>query len=218
MSLFIGVTSFLLIRHGETDWNKEGRLQGQSNEAQLTQQGEDQAQHAANILFNSLKDKQIEIWTSGLARTDKTASIIAKTLNYPENAIQSDARLKEANHGQLEGKTAAEYEIDPSYQRWENLTSKEQFFNAMDGAQGESYNKVASRAKAALMEIEKLNPQTIKIIVTHGGVINALRKEVTGTYEFPNIKNGEVIVLQKNENEFTLTTFENFIAESQTDS
>ena len=205
MSLLIGLTTFLLIRHGETDWNKEGRLQGKSNAAQLTEQGQDQAHHVATLLLTVLQGKEIEIWTSGLARTDKTASIIAKILNYPEIEIRSDARLKEADHGNLEGKVTAEYERDPSYQRWKKLTPQEQFVQAMDDEKGESYDKVTLRAKAALQEIGEQNPHRIKIIVTHGGVINALRKDLTGIYDFPSIKNGEIVVIQMNDHEFSLT-------------
>lgn len=206
MFVLASLVTCLLIRHGETDWNQEGRLQGQSNVARLTQEGQDQAQQVAKTLSKYLQEKEIEIWTSGLARTDQTAAILAKILNYAAHEIRSDVRLKEADHGNLEGKLTAEYENDPSYRRWKKLSPKEQFFQAMDDEKGESYDKVTLRAKAVLKEIAEQNPHRIKIIVTHGGVINALRKSLTGTYDFPSIKNGEIVVIQINDHEFSLST------------
>jgi broad specificity phosphatase PhoE len=204
MTLLIALTTCLLIRHGETDWNKEGRLQGKTNEAQLTEQGEEQAKLVGNILVKSLKDEKFEIWSSGLARANKTAEIIAEILNYPISAIKSDIRLREADHGRFEGKLASEYKLDPSYQNWEILSPKEQFLTAMDAAQGESYDRVAKRAQASLKEICNQNPDVVKIIVTHGGVINAVRKDITGNYEFPSVQNGEIIVIQKDNDFFSL--------------
>jgi broad specificity phosphatase PhoE len=213
LPLLLVTTSFLLVRHGETDWNQEGRLQGQNNEAQLTHKGEIQAEDVGRTLFQSLQGRQVELWTSALARTDKTAAIIAKVLNYSEDAIQSDERLQEANHGRLEGMVAEEYERDPSYQKWQKLSSKERFFIAMDDEQGESYDRVALRAKAALKKIAEQNSDAIKIIVTHGGVINALRENLTENYDFPNIKNGEIIVIQWSDHEFSLMSLEELVGE-----
>lgn len=207
MILFMGITTFLLVRHGESDWNRDGRLQGKSKEAQLTLQGKEQAKDTATLLFQAFKDKEVEIWTSGLLRADQTAAIIAEVFNYPKNAIRVEKGLEEASHGRLEGQPASVYEIDPSYKKWKTLSAKEKFFNAMDET-AESHEKVALRAKKALQEIGAQNSEKVKIIVTHGALINALRKDLTGTYEFPGVKNGEIVMIQGDNQQLSLSNFE----------
>ena len=87
-----------LVRHGETTWNREGRLQGQVNEIELTKKGIQQAEEISNEL------KQIDfdvIFSSPFNRTIKTTDIINKT---KKNRVRINDELKERGYGELEGK------------------------------------------------------------------------------------------------------------------
>lgn len=198
--------SCLLIRHGQTDWNKMNKVQGQTDHSQLTLEGESQAKAVGEVLLRHpfLQYKTIEIWTSELSRTRKTGEIIAQVLGFPISSIQSDARLNEANLGKFEGKTTDEYEKDEDYMRRAALPEKERFFVAPDPVNGESYAKVAKRAREAIAEICAKNQEAVKIIISHAGVIDALRKDVTDRYTFPGIKNGEIVVIQVDKGQFSL--------------
>lgn len=95
------------VRHGETLWNIEGRLQGQVNEIELTKKGIHQAKEISNEL------RQIDfdvIFSSPFNRTIKTTEIINKN---KKNIIIVDDELKERGYGELEGKYAknGEYNI-----------------------------------------------------------------------------------------------------------
>ncbi len=86
-----------LVRHGETTWNREGRLQGQVNEIELTKKGIQQAEEISNEL------RQIDfdvILSSPFNRTIKTTDIINKT---KKNRVIINDELKERGYGELEG-------------------------------------------------------------------------------------------------------------------
>lgn len=89
-------TRFLLVRHGETDWNKEKRCQGWTdiplNETGILQ--------AKNISKQIKKEDFSAVYTSDLKRAFQTAQIINESLHLPVNAVKE---LRELNHGQAEG-------------------------------------------------------------------------------------------------------------------
>ena len=87
---------FILVRHCETDWNREGRLQGHTN-TNLSERGWIQADELAR----KLKKLEIrKIVSSDLKRSRETASAIKEYINVP---VIYDARLRECNFGFLEG-------------------------------------------------------------------------------------------------------------------
>lgn len=92
-----------LIRHGQTEFNREGRLQGRSD-SPLTEVGRRQAAAFGAVLSREVG--QAAVWTSPLARAAETARIVAGTL--PGAEIRTDARLAEASFGQWEGMTRPE--------------------------------------------------------------------------------------------------------------
>jgi broad specificity phosphatase PhoE len=93
-------TQLLLVRHGETVWNAEGRLQG-SNDIELNAAGLAQAEHVAAAIAAS--PRRVEaIYCSPLIRARKTGEIIGQHLQL---AVTSDGRFAERGLGQLEGKT-----------------------------------------------------------------------------------------------------------------
>src|SRR3954447_15553771 len=95
------VTTLLLVRHGETDWNAEGRLQGHTDRP-LSDYGRRQAQQLAE----ELDGEELEaIYSSDLARASETAEIVGRRLGPP---TVLDPDLREKDWGAWEGLTAVE--------------------------------------------------------------------------------------------------------------
>ncbi|MFB9329596.1 histidine phosphatase family protein [Paenibacillus aurantiacus] len=93
-----------LIRHGKTDWNALGKIQGQTD-TPLNEEGIRQA----GLLAQRLRREDVRwdaIIASDLARADETARIIAQTLGIPQ--LPGDARLRERYFGEIEGTTEEE--------------------------------------------------------------------------------------------------------------
>ena len=100
------------IRHGETQWNADGRLQGVQDTA-LNDLGRSQAAQAGRILADLLvrdgRDKSVLPYVSSpLLRARTTMEIMRKTLSLPVPDYATDDRLREIGYGQWEGFTLAE--------------------------------------------------------------------------------------------------------------
>lgn len=91
-------TQFLLVRHGETDWNKEKRCQGWTD-IPLNETGMAQAEKISKQIK---KGDYTALYTSDLKRAFQTADILNETLSLPINVAKE---LRELNHGEAEGKT-----------------------------------------------------------------------------------------------------------------
>ena len=140
-----------LVRHGETDWNKLGRLQG-SSDIPLNETGMMQASLAAQ----ALKDKGYElVITSPLTRAKQTAQMIADLSGL--SLIEMDA-FKERCFGDAEGLLKEEREQLYPDNKFPNL---------------ESYKDLATRLRKGLTEITKL-PYEQVIVVAHGAAINCI--------------------------------------------
>lgn len=155
-----------IMRHGETDWNKERRLQGQAD-IPLNAFGR---QLAAETALGMQEFNFDLVYTSPLGRARETAEIV---MNSREIPIIIDERLKEMSFGPYEGKCCSEenWEIpDPEF---------ENFFVAPDRYQppagGDSFPDVLARVSAFLTELlAKEDRQNHDIlIVCHGVVVNA---------------------------------------------
>ena len=94
-------TRLLVVRHGETVWNKQLRFQGHGD-SHLTESGRAQARALGQRLKNIPFD---ELIASDLGRTKETAALIAAATGHE---IQTDSRLRERNYGVLEGLTFSE--------------------------------------------------------------------------------------------------------------
>ena len=151
------MTHLCLIRHGQTDWNLEGRYQGQSdvplNENGLTQ---------ANSLIETLNGHSFDaIFSSDLKRAQQTAEPIAKQLGLN---VQIEPRLREINQGEWEGVLVEDIKA-----RYAEIWSQ----RTVDPANvrppgGETVGEVAIRVYAALDEIARLFPNGQLLIVSHG--------------------------------------------------
>jgi len=91
-----------LIRHGESEWNRAGRIQGQIN-SPLTDLGIGQAKAISSYFSKNLINQKLKIYTSPLYRAIHTAEIIAKGINYPKDKIIIEERLNDFNLGEIAG-------------------------------------------------------------------------------------------------------------------
>ena len=159
----MGVKLFL-IRHGQTEWNSQGRYQG-AQDTILTETGIKQARLAKKYLS---RVNFANFYSSPKKRALKTANIIAEGLNIKIN-IRED--LKELNFGKWEGLTFEN--INTSYkQDYQNWLS-DPYNNAPTG--GESFKVLLERAGNEINKIVNENPEGSNVgVVTHGGVIIAL--------------------------------------------
>lgn len=157
-------THLTLLRHGETDWNAAGRIQGHDGPG-LNDAGRAQAEEAARSLNGRCFDA---IYSSDLPRAYETALIIARALSLP---VTTDPRLRERHHGDWQGRTTAELDgLAPGWrERWR--THNLDFF----APGGETTRQVLRRVAPALDEVSAAYPGGRVLIVSHGGVISVLR-------------------------------------------
>lgn len=153
----------LLIRHGQTDWNSEGRWQGHID-IPLNTSGLEQAQ----ALAAHLKDQPITaIHSSDLLRARQTAAPLAKALGL---IVHADARLRELNLGSFQGLTNAEI----SSQYPQQAAQMREDYLGFPFPEGESRREMQQRALTAFREIAAKEPGPETVIVTHGGTIRVL--------------------------------------------
>ncbi|MBM3120769.1 MAG: histidine phosphatase family protein [Chloroflexi bacterium] len=151
------MTAWILVRHGATDWNRDGRYQGQADPP-LNAEGRAQAARLAD----ALAARPIEaVYSSDLQRARHTAEVIAGVHGL---AVHLDQRLREVNQGAWEGMLVAD--IAAGYPaEWRAL--QEDPLNARAPG-GESAAEVAERAMASLREIAGRHPLGPVIVVSHG--------------------------------------------------
>lgn len=165
--LKMAMNEIYLIRHGETEWNAQGRFQGILDSA-LTDTGVRQAEAIGKRLAGL--DLSFDAFVSSpLGRTRQTAAIIAGSANLP--AAQCDDRLAEVSLGSWDGLT--HIDIDA---QWPGLldgsTPFDWFFRSPDG---ESYEAAFQRAECWLRE-----RQGVTVAVSHGLVSRIIRGAYSG--------------------------------------
>jgi probable phosphoglycerate mutase len=157
------MTSFLLLRHGETLWNRAGRLQGWQD-SPLSDAG--RAQAAA--LAARLADERVDVLiASDLGRTRDTAAPVAARLGL---VVVTDAGLRERCYGELEGLTWPEIEAShpAAYAR---LLARDADY-VVPG--GESATRFRDRVVTTLERIAHAHAGTSIAVVTHGGVLGVV--------------------------------------------
>jgi probable phosphoglycerate mutase len=158
-----GVTRVLALRHGQTAWNAEARMQGQLD-IPLNDEGRKQAERAAR----ALQGEGIEaIYSSDLSRASETAQLIARALGL---AVRFDADLRERCFGIFQGQTWAEIEAHSpeSCQRWR----QRDLAFAPEGA--ETIPQFYARCTQAAQRIAQAHPGQTIALVAHGGVMDCL--------------------------------------------
>lgn len=163
------MTQVFLVRHGETEWNVQRRIQGHSD-SPLTQSGIDQAGQVAARLKN---EGITHIIASDLGRTQQTAQLIADACGCD---VISDPRLRELNMGILEKRQIHTLNVEEEGWRQSLLNG------AKEGRipQGESLTELESRMRAALESTRDLPEGSRALLVSHGIALGCLIGSVMG--------------------------------------
>ncbi len=147
------MTTLLLVRHGETDWNAEGKLQGHTDRPL-----NDYGRRQARALAERLAGEEIEaVYASDLSRARETAEILGAQLGLP---VAVDPDLREKNWG-----------------NWEGLTADERLRIEYEGESSEDHR---SRTLRAVERIVERHPAGRVVVVTHGGSLRRLQAAVAG--------------------------------------
>jgi probable phosphoglycerate mutase len=160
-----------LCRHGQTEWNRAHRLQGQC-ESDLTPLGRAQAGAMADLLHDLIQrdvDRPWRIVASPLRRARDTAGIIGAKLGLP---VEFDDRLMELTVGEWEGRLRADLQRENP-----DLFADRTWFFAAPG--GETYDQVMARVSDWLSE-QAAEPERRLIVVSHGIAGRLLRGAYAG--------------------------------------
>jgi 2,3-bisphosphoglycerate-dependent phosphoglycerate mutase len=170
------MTTLILVRHGETEWNRAGRIQGHTDSA-LSPDGIAQAHAMGARMRDAIARGTHEpidlVIASDLTRAARTAEMIATPIGH---TVQFDTRLRERSFGAAEGMTYAE--IDLAFpEMFSRVRETDPNFTAPGG---ESRNSFHSRVTSTLQSLADLHANKTLLIVTHGGVIAAIYRWLNG--------------------------------------
>lgn len=161
------------VRHGETDWNRAGRFQGQKD-IPLNDLGRDQARRNGRALKQELPTLDLPFLASPMKRTSETMELIRGELGLPLSGYATDDRLKEISFGGFEGLTALEIDAERREEAAKRRIDKYNY----TPPNGESYAMLTERVRGVV--------ETIKedmVIVSHGGTSRAFRGILYGLSE-----------------------------------
>jgi broad specificity phosphatase PhoE len=161
------VTTILLARHGESDWNRDERWQGHADRP-LTELGRKQAQDLADRLANVELDA---VYSSDLQRALETAEIVARPRGLD---VKESPALREVDVGSWSGLTRAEAErrFPEAFLRW--LAGEEGWDD------GETYEQLGDRVLGAVRVIAAAHPGERVLVLAHGGSIRAIHAAALG--------------------------------------
>lgn len=185
------MTTILLARHGETDWNLERRWQGHADRP-LNDAGREQSR----LLAESLTGRGIDaIYSSDLARAYETAQIVGAALGLP---VAAEPGLREVDVGDWSGLAHADVaRLHPEgYRRWQG--------GGKGWSGGESYEEMGARVVETVRRIAGGHPGETLLLVSHGGSIKAARlaaaregdPSTNGMSEVGGLANTEVVELR----------------------
>jgi len=174
------VTELLLVRHGETDWNREGRLQGHADPP-LNSAGRAQARELAGSLSEIELDAA---YTSDLRRAKETAEIILAGRSVP---LVTEPDLREIDVGSWSGLTRPEIE---------------ERFPGMHEHDGESREEHLARVLKSVERIAADNAGKRILIVSHGGSLRALRRHALKVESVPRLENCAIYRLAFRDGDF----------------
>jgi broad specificity phosphatase PhoE len=161
-----GVTIYF-IRHGETDWNRDRRYQGQQD-IPLNDTGRQQAARNGRVIAAALGERAagIDFVASPLQRARETMQILRGELGLAPQAYRTDDRLKEVHYGCWEGQLQDDLLVtDP-----EACAARDRDAWGWQPSGGESYADMSRRVAQWLEEVAGDT-----VVVSHGGVSRALR-------------------------------------------
>lgn len=190
-----------LVRHGETEWNKLGRFQGQ-NDNSLNELGLAQARDTARA---AISWKPAALYSSPLCRTMQVAEEISRLVGI---SVIPDPRLKELDLGELEGVTGEEMRTGwpKVYQTWRNDPQ------AVMMPGGESLVQLQERTWQSLQSLENAHGQgDVIVVVSHNFAIRALCGKLLGLplshFHRMYLSLGSVSTMEKNSLGWRLLTY-----------
>jgi probable phosphoglycerate mutase len=182
------MTMIYLVRHGETDWNRERRIQG-STDIPLNDTGRDQAATTGRLLATREWDG---VYASPLSRAFETGAIIARELGLPAPGIVP--ALAERRYGEAEGLTGDE--IDARFPGEAPVPGRE------------SREDVAARTIPALIALAEQHSGESIVVVSHGGVIRTILTAVAPGAHSEPIRNGSVHSFRHTDGTLDLIAFD----------
>lgn len=185
------------MRHGETEWNRQGLLQGLTD-IPLNDTGRAQAREAAERFALVPWDRVV---TSTLSRAAETGAIIAERLGLP--APTGHPALVERSYGAAEGMRFREYDV-----AFPGDTP-------VDGR--ESRDAVAARVVPAVLEIAAAHPGESILIVSHGGAIRSVLSALGPDVAFPAIRNLSAHTLHHVDGALRFVTFDDRFGAPESD-
>jgi len=159
----------LLVRHGESEWNRIGRIQGWSD-SPLSELGREQARRLAERLA---REPISAIYASPLARAAQTAQIIAERLGLE---VTFDPRLREYGVGELEGLTREE--LAEHYPHILAAWQEGDTWVALPGEEGRQ--AFVERIWEAMQDIIRRHPDDAVAVVAHGGTVAVFLMRLLG--------------------------------------
>lgn len=171
------MTTLILIRHGESEWNRAGRIQGQVN-SPLTDLGINQAKAIRDHLSVILLNQELEIYTSPLDRAIQTAEIIAQGIDHPISKIIIEERLNDFSLGEISG-TFGWDKVAEIFPEQAKLRLQDPMRFHPSG--GESGAEFEARLRSLLEDL--MDDVTLKLMVSHGIVnkfIRGILKNLSG--------------------------------------
>jgi broad specificity phosphatase PhoE len=183
-----------LVRHGETAWNVEERIQGQSD-IPLHELGRSEAASAGRSLTDT---PFTAAYTSDLGRAEETARIILEAQVGPTPALSTTPLLREVSYGVFEGMTWAEIrEADP------RMRDRE-FVHDLDFApdDGESFRQLLVRVGGLANDLSAQHVSEDILVVGHGGSLRALAVRILGLpdeafWKLRGLRNASISVVQQ---------------------
>jgi len=185
-----GLTLYL-IRHGQTDWNRDARYQGQ-RDIPLNDIGREQARRQGDALKSRLPAiAAADFVSSPLGRAIETMQLMRAALGLDIDGYRTDATIRELSYGHWEGELASELSAkDP-----DGVAAKASDPFGWQPTGGESYAELQARIA---IWIERLERDTVA--VTHGGVSRVARGAVLGTdpglVPFLEVPQDKILVLR----------------------
>jgi 2,3-bisphosphoglycerate-dependent phosphoglycerate mutase len=176
-------TRIIAVRHGETSWNVDARIQGQLDIG-LNDTGRWQARRVGEALAS---EDITAVYSSDLGRAHETAQAVAEVAGIP---VVADEGLRERSFGIFEGKT-----FDEIHETWpdhaHNWRKRIPEWQPPEG--GESLLELRARVTRTMHELAARHPGEQIVVVAHGGVLDTLYRIATGqevnsprTWELPN--------------------------------
>jgi 2,3-bisphosphoglycerate-dependent phosphoglycerate mutase len=159
-----------LVRHGETDWNAEGRVQGHEDIA-LNANGIAQGERLASRLNGQRFDA---VYSSDLSRALETARSVAQKLEG-RPSVRTDTRWREQHLGAAQGLTHDEITA-------QGITRPKTYLEAFAG--GESRTQLLERVRDPLAELFAAHTGQRVLVVSHGGTLRAVIHLLMGDLEF----------------------------------